>query len=316
MICHYLLLLKGLQMYYLRANLQMFCSFGRTFMEVVEKAKDLAEMLNSYRKTGWSIAFVPTMGALHQGHLTLVEKAAAARTKTVVSIFVNPTQFTNPDDLKNYPRTVEADLEKLKSVNADVVFIPSAEEMYPSGMEGMNEKEKQEYNFGELENVMEGRFRPGHFKGVAQVVSKLFEMVKPDKAYFGEKDFQQLAVIRQLVKQKNYAIEIIGCETVREQDGLAMSSRNTLLTEENRKEAHAISKALFFIRDNRKDYSLDDIRRTAIKMIEESGTLHVEYLEIAEEETLQPVNEWNDKKLRAFASVKAGNVRLIDNVAL
>jgi pantoate--beta-alanine ligase len=280
-------------------------------MDVVEKAKDLAEMLNSYRKQGWAVAFVPTMGALHAGHLSLVKQAAGPKTKTVVSIFVNPTQFTNPDDLKKYPRTIEADLEKLKSVNVDIVFTPTVAEMYPEGME-----DKSEYDFGELETVMEGKFRPGHFKGVAQVVSKLFELVKPDKAYFGEKDFQQLAVIRQLVKQKNYPIEIIGCETIRENDGLAMSSRNALLTDEYRKEAPVISQTLLFIRDNIRHYTVKDMKYKAISLIEGSGKLKVEYIEIANADTLQPVLRWSQGNMRAFVSVKAGNVRLIDNVAL
>jgi pantoate--beta-alanine ligase len=283
-------------------------------MEVVEKAAELAEMLEAFRKQRFDIAFVPTMGALHKGHLSLIEQAKDKNTKTVVSIFVNPTQFTNPHDLKNYPRTVRSDLEKLKSADTDVVFIPSVDEMYP---EGNAENQKEDFDFNELEEVMEGKFRPGHFKGVAQVVSKLFEIVKPDKAYFGEKDFQQLAIIRQLVKQKKYPIEIIGCETIREADGLAMSSRNALLTEEHRKDAPLISKALFFIRDNSRQYALNEIKKKAIEMIEESGRLKVEYLEIADEEKLQPALNWNEAKhLRAFVSVKAGNVRLIDNVGL
>jgi pantoate--beta-alanine ligase len=283
-------------------------------MQVLEKSEILRQAISVLKKQGFEIAFIPTMGALHKGHLSLVEQAKGEKTKTVVSIFVNPTQFTNANDLKNYPRTVEADIEKLKSVNADIIFIPSVEEMYP---QGMDENDKEQYNFGALENVMEGKFRPGHFKGVAQVVSKLFEMVKPDKAYFGEKDFQQLAVIRLLVKQKNLLIEIIGCATMREADGLAMSSRNALLTDEDRKDAPLISKALFFIRDNQKNYSLNEIKKKALEMIEESGRLKVEYLEIAGEETLQPAMDWNaSKQLRAFASVQAGNVRLIDNVSL
>jgi pantoate--beta-alanine ligase len=283
-------------------------------MEVFEKSENLKQATSGWKRQGFTIAFVPTMGALHPGHLSLVRQARAEKTKTVVSIFVNPTQFTNANDLKNYPRTVESDIEKLKFVNTDIVFIPSLEEIYPSGAD---EKEKQQYNFGELENVMEGKFRPGHFKGVAQVVSKLFEIVQPDKAYFGEKDFQQLAVIRQLVKQKKYPIEIIGCETVREEDGLAMSSRNALLTEDFRREAPQIAKALFFIRINRNQYALSELKQEAIDRIEASGKLKVEYLEITDEETLQAVSDWNDSKhLRAFASVKAGNVRLIDNVGL
>jgi pantoate--beta-alanine ligase len=283
-------------------------------MQIFEKTGTLIQNVAAVKQQGFTIAFIPTMGALHRGHLSLIEQAQGEGIKTVVSIFVNPTQFTNASDLKNYPRTIDSDIEKLKSVNTDIVFIPSIDEMYP---EGVDEKAKQQFDFGELENVMEGKFRPGHFKGVAQVVSRLFEIVNPDKAYFGEKDFQQLAVIRQLVKQKNYPIKITGCATMREEDGLAMSSRNALLNAADRKEAPRISEGLFFIRENRKKYSLHELKQKAIGMIEESRLLKVEYLEIADEETLQPVNDWsNTKKLRAFASVIAGNVRLIDNVGL
>jgi pantoate--beta-alanine ligase len=282
-------------------------------MQVIERVKDLIEKREAYKRAGESIGFVPTMGALHKGHVSLVAQSKKENKRTIVSIFVNPTQFTNQNDLKNYPRTLNSDLDKLKPLNVDIVFAPAVDEMYSK--EDANNK--VDFDFGEMENVMEGKYRPGHFKGVAQIVSKLFEMVKPDKAYFGEKDFQQLAVIRQLTKQKKYAIEIIGCATVREADGLAMSSRNALLTEEHRMEAAKISKALFFIRDNRKTFQVDELKQKAINMIEESGKLKTEYLEIADEETLKPINDWNDAKhVRAFASVKAGNVRLIDNVPL
>jgi pantoate--beta-alanine ligase len=281
-------------------------------MQVIEKIKDLQEKIASFKQKGAKIGFVPTMGALHDGHLSLMERAKQENEKTVVSIFVNPTQFNNADDLKNYPRTLESDLAKIKPLDVDFVFAPSVEEMYPKA-----EISEEDLNFGELENVMEGRFRPGHFKGVAQVVSRLFEIVKPDKAYFGEKDFQQLAVIRELVKRKKYPIEIIGCATIREEDGLAMSSRNALLTDEYRREAARISKALFFIQNNWREFEVDEIKQKAIGMIEESGKLKTEYLEITDEETLQPIKNWTDSsRLRCFAAVQAGKVRLIDNVPL
>jgi len=281
-------------------------------MQVIEKIKDLQEKIASFKQKGEKIGFVPTMGALHNGHLSLLERAKKENEKAVVSIFVNPTQFNNADDLKNYPRTLESDLAKIKPLNVDFVFAPSVDEMYPKT--GVAEPD---LDFGKLENVMEGKFRPGHFKGVAQVVSRLFEIVNPDKAYFGEKDFQQLAVIRELVKRKKYPIEIIGCPTVREEDGLAMSSRNALLTDVYRSEAARISKALFFIRDNWIEFEVDEIKEKAIAMIEESGKLKTEYLEIADEETLLPIKTWTDAtRLRCFAAVQAGNVRLIDNVPL
>jgi pantoate--beta-alanine ligase len=281
-------------------------------MQVVEKIKELKGKLASFKQKGEKIGFVPTMGALHNGHLSLMERAKKENEKAVVSIFVNPTQFNNADDLKNYPRTLDSDLTKIKPLNVDFVFTPAVEEMYPKA-----EVSEPGLDFGRLENVMEGKFRPGHFKGVAQVVSRLFEIVNPDKAYFGEKDFQQLVIIRELVKKKNYPIEIIGCPTIREEDGLAMSSRNALLTDEYRREAARISKALFFIRDNYREFEVEEIKQKAIIMIEESGKLKTEYLEIADEETLQPVKNRTDaSRLRCFAAVQAGKVRLIDNVPL
>jgi pantoate--beta-alanine ligase len=287
----------------------------RVFVQIIDKIKDLREALSLYRMKGNSIGFVPTMGALHDGHLSLVRKSKEQTLKTIVSIFVNPTQFTNAVDLKNYPRTIERDLEKLKRANVDLVFAPSVEEIYSGG----NDNAEEQFDFGNLENVMEGKSRRGHFRGVAQVVSKLFEIVQPNKAYFGEKDYQQLAVIRQLVKQKNYAVEIVAGHTVREDDGLAMSSRNVLLTKDDRKEASNISRALFFVRDNFNHYTVEKLKKKATEIIEEGSRLKVEYIEIADDESLQPVKSRNEAvHARVFAAVKAvqSGIRLIDNVAL
>jgi pantoate--beta-alanine ligase len=284
-------------------------------MVIYKRISEIEHKISAFRAKGLTIGFVPTMGALHNGHVSLVNKASAENDVTVVSIFVNPTQFSSPDDLKHYPRNTEKDIAILEENNTDILFMPEVDEMYPSSE---IEKEKQEYNFGKLEEVMEGKFRAGHFKGVAQAVSKLFEIVKPDTAYFGEKDFQQLVVIRELVKQKNYPVTIIGCPTVREENGLAMSSRNERLTTDERIEAGKISKALFFIRDNRRQMTVDEAKAKAKTIIEANGIMQVEYLEIADEKTLQPVTDWNkeSQSIRCFVALQLGKVRLIDNVPL
>ena len=281
-------------------------------MKVFEEKKALTLYISSLKASGKRIGFVPTMGALHDGHLSLIRVAKNENDVVVASIFVNPTQFNNPEDLKNYPRTLEPDKEKLLQVNTDILFFPTVEEMYP-----LNEVESEVFNFDQLEKVMEGKHRPGHFNGVARVVSKLFKIVNPDTAYFGEKDFQQLAVIRKLVSEMKSSINIIGCPTVREPDGLAMSSRNMLLNEEERKEASVISQTLFFVRDNWKKFGPEAIIQKAIETIEASGMMHVEYFEIADEETLQPLAEgFLSKHGRCFTAVRLGKVRLIDNVSL
>jgi pantoate--beta-alanine ligase len=277
-----------------------------------DKQTDLKDALSINRNSEKKIGFVPTMGALHEGHLALISEAKKENDVVVVSIFVNPTQFNNADDLKNYPRTFEADKAHLKKAGTDYLFFPSVEEMYPNG-----ETENQNYRFGELENVMEGKHRPGHFKGVAQIVSKLFNIVNPDNAYFGEKDFQQLIIIRELVKKMNFLIKIIGCPTVREPDGLAMSSRNILLSTTERRKAPEISKALIFVRDHWQQFSVKEIQQKAIDKIESATGGRVEYLEIADEAKLQPVDTWDfSKPLRVFTAVKLGKVRLIDNISL
>ncbi len=281
-------------------------------MIITESVAEIESKLIEMRAAGAKIGFVPTMGALHPGHLSLVERAKKENDKVVVSIFVNPTQFNNPEDLKKYPRMPEKDFELLRSLDTDLVFFPEEKEIYPEGGPS-----KSDFDFGNLELIMEGKFRPGHFKGVGQVVSRLFEIVEADKAYFGEKDFQQVAVIRELVRQKNFKTEIISCPTIREPDGLAMSSRNLLLSKEMRIEAVKISQALYYIRDHREENELSVIKSKAIAMIEDSGNLKVEYLEIVDAKTLTPVIHWSDSEtLRCLAAVQAGNIRLIDNVQL
>ncbi|REJ84982.1 MAG: pantoate--beta-alanine ligase [Bacteroidetes bacterium] len=280
---------------------------------VFENLNSLQKVLDDFRSEGLSIGFVPTMGALHDGHLSLVRQAAAENDRVIISIFVNPTQFNNPDDLKNYPRTLEKDLKLLEQSSCDLVFAPGVEVIYPDGLKS----ERPLVDLGYLEECMEGKFRPGHFNGVVQVVYRLFDIVKPDSAYFGEKDFQQLAVIREMTKQLKLPVRIEACPTLRESDGLAMSSRNLLLTDEYRREAPIISRALFYIRDNWMQSSVDEIRLKAIQDIEKNNLLKVEYLEIVDSMTLKPIHDWHETEhIRCCAAVFAGKVRLIDNVGI
>jgi len=283
--------------------------------EVFQSSQAISQYVENKHIKGKKVGFVPTMGALHAGHLSLVKKAQQENDYVVVSVFVNPTQFNNPDDLANYPRNIDSDLEQLKDTRTDALFFPSVEEIYP-GFPAIK-PEKSKVDLADLEKVMEGKFRPGHFMGVVTVVERLFEIVHPDKSYFGEKDFQQLAVIRRMVHQLNLPVIIESCPTVREQDGLAMSSRNLRLTKEQRTEACRISKALFYVRDNRNNFSIEEIKSKAISIIESHGMMKVEYLEIADEESLQSAIEWNQfSSLRCLTAVQIGNIRLIDNVKL
>lgn len=259
---------------------------------------------------GKTIGFVPTMGALHEGHLVLIRRAVAENDFVAVSIFVNPIQFNNPDDLAKYPRTLEADLKMLETTGCHLVFAPSAEEMYP-------EPDLTEFDFGKLDKVMEGKFRPGHFKGVAIVVKKLFEIVTPHKAYFGEKDFQQLAIIKKMVSQLNMPVQIVPCPIVRETDGLAMSSRNARLSTNERAEAPIIFKALLGIKENHSWFIPDGVKQLIRGEIQESPLFRVEYVDVVDTETLQPFEDWNDVE-HAVVCVAAfiGSVRLIDNIVL
>jgi pantoate--beta-alanine ligase len=281
-------------------------------MQVFENIKSLREAISTKRGPGISLGFVPTMGALHQGHLSLLDKAKSENDLVAFSIFVNPTQFNNAEDLKNYPRTLESDLDMLKVPDPDFAFVPPVEEIYPKSGAKVPCPD-----LGILEHVMEGEYRPGHFRGVVQVVSRLFEIVGAERAYFGEKDFQQLAIIREMTVQLGYKTEIRSCPTVRESDGLAMSSRNSLLSPKERKAAAAISKALFFVRDNFRQYSIPGICEEAVNRIEAGGLMKVEYLEIADSFTLEPLLDWSQSTSpRVFTAVKIGKVRLIDNVGI
>jgi len=279
-------------------------------MLVFAKIKSVQQKLRSLKK-GTTVGFVPTMGALHEGHLSLVNQARKENDIVVVSIFVNPTQFDKEEDLVNYPKTIDKDLSLLKSVYCDLVFVPSAQEIY------LNNIKSQLFSFEGLEHQMEGKFRDGHFNGVGTIVKRLFEIVMPTKAYFGEKDFQQLQIIRSMVKSNKMPIKIIGCEIFREEDGLAMSSRNARLTKEHKIVAPFIFQTL-------KKAKLKFGTNNALEIIDwvknefkKQPLLELEYFEIADEETLKPIKNINTKqKFRAFIAVFAGKIRLIDNISL
>ncbi|MBQ8271320.1 MAG: pantoate--beta-alanine ligase [Bacteroidaceae bacterium] len=277
-------------------------------MRIIHTVIELKEELGRCRALGKSIGLVPTMGALHKGHASLVERAVAENDVVVVSVFVNPTQFNDKNDLKNYPRTLEADCALLESVGAAIAFAPSVEEMYP-------EPDTREFSFAPLDAVMEGACRPGHFNGVAQIVSKLFYAVEPDRAYFGEKDFQQLAIIREMVRRLNMNLQIVGCPIVREADGLALSSRNTLLTSEERERALTISRTLFASLDFAKSNTLAATKAFVERAINETEGLELEYYQIVDGNTLQPIEEWSDSDYAVGCiALFCGKIRLIDNI--
>ncbi len=281
-------------------------------MKTVTRRHELQELLDRERATGKPVGFVPTMGALHEGHAALIRRASAENQVVVVSIFVNPTQFNNAADLAGYPRTLEKDSELLERSGCNILFFPEVAEMYPDGVQEAGPK----LDLSGLDQVMEGAHRPGHFAGVIQVVKKLFDAVGPCKAYFGEKDFQQLAVIRKMVKLLGQPVEIVGCPIVREADGLAMSSRNMRLTPEERKVAPAISKALFSAKEAWPMLDADAIKALVAAEIAREPLLKLEYVEIADTETLQPVKAGQKTNAVLCVAVHLGKVRLIDNVVL
>lgn len=277
-------------------------------MNVLNNISEVKNILSDLRAKGLSVGFVPTMGALHQGHISLVEKAVRENDVVVVSIFVNPTQFNDKTDLKNYPRTPEKDIKLLEDAGVHYIFMPSEQEIYP-------EPDTRVFDFGQLDKVMEGEHRPGHFNGVAQVVSKLFDIVEPHRAYFGQKDFQQLAIIRQMVKQLNLSVEIIPCPIVRENDGLAMSSRNLLLEPAVRKSAPLIYKTLSEASRKIHELSVEEMIAWVEININKDSNLSVEYFSLADSLTLQPVKSWQDSdSIIGCIAVRAGKIRLIDNV--
>lgn len=278
-------------------------------MQVFSEIQTLQTYLQKERLQGKTIGFVPTMGALHEGHLSLIQTAKNQNDVTVCSIFVNPTQFNNPDDLAVYPRTLEADCQLLEQVQCDVVFAPSAAEMYPS-------LTNLKFNFGILETVMEGKFRPGHFNGVGIVVAKLFNIVQPTKAYFGQKDLQQCAVINCLVRDLSFSLDLVICPTQREQDGLAMSSRNRNLSNEQRALAPAIYKALQQASQQLKTQPAQVVKKAIEDYFTSINDIELEYFEISDFETLLPVEELSEGKTALCIAAYLGKTRLIDNVII
>lgn len=277
-------------------------------MKTFDKVKELQEELAQYQP--FEIGFVPTMGALHAGHRSLVEKARRECKIVVVSVFVNPTQFNDKTDLKNYPRTPEADLAILEEAGADIVLMPTVEEIYP-------EPDTRQFDFGLIDKVMEGATRPGHFNGVAQVVSRLFDIVKPGKAYFGEKDFQQIAVIKAMVKQLGLELEIVECPIIRDIDGLALSSRNLLLTAEHRAAAPEIYATLKQCADKAQQMTPQQLTEWVISEVEKSGLLKVIYFQAVDSLSMQEVASWQQSEhIQGCIAVQAGAIRLIDNVKI
>jgi pantoate--beta-alanine ligase len=277
-----------------------------------KKINQLQAYLNTVRRQNQPIGFIPTMGALHQGHLELIRQAARAGDHTVCSIFVNPTQFNNIRDLEKYPRTPHKDIELLTSVGCNILFIPSVAEIYPPvGFEDPH------FEFGSLSEVMEGVFRPGHFTGVAQVVSRLLDIVQPDRLYMGQKDFQQVVIVQSMLQQLQLPVQLVRCPTIREEDGLAMSSRNMRLTPEFRQKAPAIYQALLQAKQFSENGCLPKaIEQQALEKLNEAG-LKPEYFEIVNSETLLPIERFNEaKNIVACTAVWAGDVRLIDNIEL
>ena len=282
-------------------------------MKIITTKSDLQSIVKSCKKNHQTIGLVPTMGALHQGHASLVKRAVAENDVCVVSVFVNPTQFNNKEDLAKYPRNIERDAQLLSSIGADYVFAPTPEEMYSA--EEMNTT--FQFNFAGLDKVMEGKMRPGHFNGVVQVVSRLFYLAEPDKAYFGEKDFQQLAIIHHMVEHSSMAgtfgnLQIIDCPIVREESGLALSSRNERLSAAEKQTALAISKTLFDSLKWAKNASVEDVRQRVIDTINAVDGLEVEYYEIVDQTTLLPTDTF--RHAIGCVTVYCGPVRLIDNI--
>ena len=279
-------------------------------MKVLKSKKTLIDYVERQREMGKKIGFAPTMGALHQGHLSLYKAAKKENDEVISSIFVNPTQFNNPDDFQKYPKTLEKDIELLEKAGVDAVYVPNVEEMYP---DGLNSKK---YDFDGLENEMEGKYRPGHFDGVGTIVEELFRQVQPHNAYFGEKDYQQLAIIKKMVEKTKLPVKIHGVPTLREEDGLAMSSRNVRLTETQRKEATIIYETLEKVKEWFQVISLKEIKQKVTDIFRNSN-FELEYFVIADEKTLKETDFfYKDKNYRAFIVAYAGDVRLIDNMHL
>ena len=279
-------------------------------MLIVKEISELEAFIQKEKKEGKKIGLVPTMGALHEGHLSLVKKAGEDSDCVVVSIFVNPTQFNDPNDLKKYPRKVDQDIKLLETSSCKIVFIPEVKTMYP-------EPDTRHFDFGRLGEIMEGAYRKGHFNGVAQIVSKLFSIVKPDIAFFGMKDFQQIAIIRSMVKQLKLPVEIVSCPVVRESDGLAKSSRNVRLSKEQRENAPWIYKVLKEARNKVSTMTVPELKSWVESEINKNSYLKTQYFEIVDSKTLMPVESWDQTNDRTgCVAVFCGDIRLIDEITL
>lgn len=278
-------------------------------MKVIRTVEELKSVVGALKAEGKSVGLVPTMGALHDGHVSLMEKARGDNDVVVVSVFVNPTQFNNPDDLRTYPRTEEADCARMRDAGVDIAFIPSVEEIYP-------EPDNRVFDLGKVAEVMEGAMRPGHFNGVAQIVSKLFRMVEPTRAYFGEKDFQQIAVIRRMVEIEGFKnLEVVDCPIKREADGLALSSRNVRLTPHQREIAPNIYRIMVESLDKARDCSVEEVKRSVIDAVNAYPEMDVEYYEIVNAADMQPITDWSQAtQAVGCITVYLGDVRLIDNI--
>lgn len=281
-------------------------------MLIFDRQVTLKAHLKSICSTNTTLGFVPTMGALHQGHLSLLEASLKENTTTIISIFVNPTQFNNPEDLAKYPRTLESDVEKIKSVDSNIIiYAPNVADLY------QEQPLSEHFDFEGLENQMEGKFRPGHFDGVGTIVKRLFEIIKPTNAYFGEKDFQQLQIVRKLVQTQHLPVNIVGCAIYREPNGLAMSSRNERLSSTERKEASLLFEILKEVKTKFGTESATDISEWVSNLFNTHRTFELEYFQIAEQDTLLPCLEKDkNKKYRAFIAVFVNNIRLIDTISL
>ena len=275
-------------------------------MQQIDTTQSLRQIIAAHRELKRTVGLVPTMGALHAGHAALIRRAVAENGVVIVSDFVNPTQFNNPMDLRAYPRQLSQDAQLVKALGADILFAPSVEEMYP-------EPDERVFDLSPLDSVMEGAKRPGHFNGVAQIVSRLLTLVMPDRAYFGEKDYQQLLIVQRLVKQLELLVEIVPCPIVREEDGLAMSSRNQLLSAECRREAPRIQQALRGAADILSAQGIEAARQWVTEEINRGGVLQTEYVSFASADDLMPMSNYVPGVTMGFVAVQAGNVRLIDN---
>ncbi|MDR6764146.1 pantoate--beta-alanine ligase [Flavobacterium sp. 2755] len=287
-------------------------NFNNTAMHIFYGKVALIAYLKTIKTANSTIGFVPTMGALHQGHLALMQRSLKENDDTVVSIFVNPTQFNNPEDLEKYPRTLEEDVKKMRGLSDKIIlYAPSVDDIY----EGQTIS--QSFDFDGLENQMEGKFRPGHFNGVGTIVKRLFEIVTPTNAYFGEKDFQQLQIVKKLVEKNNLPVNVVGCPIFREDNLLAMSSRNERLTPEERKEASIIYKVLTEAKEIFQNSTPEEIIKFVEDSFKDNKRFDLEYFVIADESTLLPIDhKTNDKKYRAFIAVFVNSIRLIDTISL